>query len=436
MGKNKRFFQRWWWLSLAYLIIAGDALIIVYFNLPPGYSTTTKIFVTPSANSALANIYDAPYTDRAVKTVSLLLSGEDILDRISGTTGIEKAEIKKSIKSNYVIGTQIIEIKIKNRNPDKVVSIAKAIPKSAEDLLKTIQSNTDEKNQIKISIAEQSLSLKEDNDTKLKILGGTLGAVILLGYLIYFLLPKSDEMINERGELEKWGGRFLGEFSYLSRAHKGLGEALKADPEAIEILRELRANLILDEDNKEIKTICVTSANKGEGKSTFISAIAALISELQKSVVIIDMDVKSPSIHQILKVPTDKGIVDYLSGDAQVKEIIYKTKIPNVWIIPVGKNKKITDFTTLLYKNAFAMFKKWLREECQFDYVLLDAPSINLTADSKIIAKQADGVIILAEQNKTSKSEIIEARRALNKLDIPVIGTVLSKSRNKKKKYY
>ena len=436
MEKNKRFFLRWWWLILLYLIVCIAILAFIYSNLPPQYSTTTKVFVTPSQDSALANIYDAPYTDRAVKTVSLLLSGEDVLDRIALETGIDKVEIKKSIKANYVIGTQIIEIKIKNQDPDKVLQIAKSIPINAEGLLKSIQKNTDEKNQIKISIAEQSLFLKEDSTLKFKIIGGIFAIFALIGYLLYITLPKTHELISDQTDLEFLGEKILGELSYLPKAEKGFAESFKNELGAVEVLRELRANLILDEKNKEIRTICITSANKGEGKSTFISALAASISELQKSVIIIDMDVRSPSIDRILKIPIGLGLVNYLDAEATVREVIYKTKISNVWIIPAGKNEKTTDLTTLLYKPGFASFKKWLKEECKFDYILLDAPALNLTADSKIIAKQADGVIILAEHNKTLKREINLAKTILKKLDIPIIGTVLSKSKKKKKKYY
>lgn len=434
----KKIFFRWWWVLLAYTVVFANIIGLVFFNLPPQYSTNIKLFVTPAANAALANVYDAPYTDRAVKTVSLLLSGEEMLERLASTTGIDKGTLKASVKSNYVIGTQIIDIKIVNRNPDRVLSIAKAIPQNTEDLIKSIQNNTDEKNQIKISIAEQSLSLKEDSGKKFKVIGALLGLFFLLGYLILIALKKTRKIaINDPADLEKHSAKFLGEFSYLPghgrRFIKNLAEENRI---AVEVLRELRANLVLDEKNQGIRTICVTSANKGEGKSTFVSALGVLLGELNKSVVIIDMDVRSPSVDKIFKVSAKYGLTDYLGGESTLEEALYSTNSPNVMIIPVGSQRQIGDLTTAICKPRFRELIEHLKITGGVDYILFDSPSINLTADSRMIAKQADGVILLVEQGRTFASDVHEAKKILEKFDANIIGTVLSKSKNRRRKYY
>ena len=434
----KKIVKRWWWLLAAYAVVFANIIGLVYFNLPPQYSTNIKLFVTPAANSALANVYDAPYTDRAVKTVSLLLSGEEMLERIASTTGINKGVIRASVKSNYVIGTQIIDIKIVNQNPDNVLSIAKAIPQNTEDLIKSIQKNTDEKNQIKISIAEQSLSLKEDNGTKFKVIGALIGLFLLLGYLILTVLGKTKRVaISDPADLEKHNTKYLGEFSFLPRRGGRIMRNLKEEKKAaVEVLRDLRANLVLDEKNEGITTLCITSANKGEGKSTFICALGILISELNKKVLIVDMDVRKPSIDKIFKIETDKGLTDYLEDSAAIDDIIYKTNTEGVMILPVGREKQISDLTTGVCKPKFKELISYLKGEIGFDYILLDSPAVISTADSRMIAKQSDGVILLVEQGKTFESDVHEAKKILEKVDANIIGTVLSKSKSKRKKYY
>ena len=152
--------------------------------------------------------------------------------------------------------------------------------------------------------------------------------------------------------------------------------------------------------------------------------------------VIIDMDIKSPSIDSILKIPTTSGLVQYLQGKAKATEIAYRTKDLNAWIIPAGKDGKSLDLASMLCKPDFTKLKHWLIEDCKFDYVILDAPAFNATSDSKIVAGYTDGMIIVAEQNKSSVKEVKKMQEHLKNIGIVVIGAVLSKSKNKKKRYY
>jgi capsular exopolysaccharide synthesis family protein len=424
-----------WWLILTYAVISVAVLAFIFFNLPPSYSTTTKIYVTPSSNSALANIYDAPYTDRAVKTVSLLAEGEGVVDTIAQTTSIDQNTIKNSFKVNYVIGTQIIEIKVRSGNGETVDAIAQNFPAAIEKLLQSIQVNTDEKNQIKISVAEKPSQSKQDYTTRIQIIAVLAVIVMLLGYALIHLISLGSKLVEREDDLEALDIKPLGRFLRSKYASRGVQAILKFDDEAIESVREIRTNLFLGQVGDRSHALCVLSANSGEGKSVFLASLACVLAEADKRVVVIDTDLRSPSLDRVFNLEYKKGLFDYLSGNAKKDEIIYKSGIKNLWIIPSGKN--ISNPSTILSKSQLEDLRDWLKQTCSVDYILLDTPPVSATADAATISKNSDGVIIVAQQSKTTHQDIKKIKETIEKTKTQVVGAVLSKSRrdDKRKNY-
>ncbi len=422
------------------LFIVSVAIIgfFVYSNFPPEYTTTAKIFVSPSSNSALADIYDAPYTDRAVKTVSLLASGNEIISEIADQTGLDKKSIEDSLKVKSVIGTQIIEISIKNTSAETSTSIASLITPAIEDMLKQIQTNTDEKNQIRISVAEQASVPKEDNLERLKALAVVALIAFVVGYIIVLLINLYDKNIRDSSDLNELALKHLGEFGHV----KGIGENIEAvfgreNQSVAEMLREIRASLVLNKDNDGMQTFCTISANPKEGKSSFAASLAMIMSESGKRVVLVDTDLKSPSLEKIFSLHNANGLSEYLNGSVSKEEIIYKSTRENLWIIPSGHKKTQEENSSLLLDNKkLDQLKKWLIDVGKVDYVIFDTSPANVSADVFSIISLTDSVIIIAETGKTSQADLKKIKNKLIKLETNILGVVLSKTKPGKTKVY
>jgi len=382
--------------------------------------------VTPSSDAALANIYDAPYTDRAVKTVALLASGEEIINNIARSTGLDSQAVKQGYKANYVTGTQIIEIKVTNPDTQNVTAIAEAIPGAIDNILKTIQAETDEKNRIKVSIAEQSTQPVQDNSQRIKDVGIILIFAAALGYGIFYLLTLTSKGLRQDLQTENFGVNPLGEFGLMSKPEKNISKILEGDSLVSEALREIRTNIIFNEKNAKIHTICVTSPGQREGKTSFIIALGLILSEAGKRVVIVDANLRSPVLSKIFSAHGERGLSDFFADLATQEEIIVKTRFRNLWAIPAG-SKTALHPSTLLSKKNLSELKKWLTETGRIDYVLIDSPSINSASDATVIAKNSDAVIVLTEHGKTSKAEFKKAHDTLKRIDVNILGAVVSK---------
>jgi len=426
----------WWWLFLLYGLLAVLVCGLIYIKVPAKYFSTTKIFVSPTASSALANVYDAPFTDRAVKTVTILAEGNEIVNTVAQKSGYNKKIIKKSLKAKSIIGTQVIEIRIVNSDKVLVTAISRLVPSVLEDQLKKIQHDSDAetKDQIKISIAEQSTTPEIDKLYKVKIVFFSLIALVLIGYGLYYLIYAYDRSIKEAEDFEGMGLNFLGDFGRMEKAGEG-ARALFDDANrfVLESVREVRSGIFLHGNG--IRTIAITSLRPKEGKSAFISSLALTLSEVGKKVILVDADLRAPSINKLFGIPLGGGLADYLEGKASREEIIIKSEHDNLWVVPAGKSISLKA-SSLIREDKLKPFLRWLIEAGNVDFILIDTPPLEACSDAALIAKISDGAIVVAEFGKTSHRDLVKIKKLSKKLKANFLGAVLTKARSRKKYQY
>jgi len=414
-------------------VIAVAVLTYVFFSSSaPTYSVKTKIFVSSTVNSAIANIYDAPYTDRAVKTISALITNETVLADISEQTGLSKDDVKKSIKSRYIIGTQIIEITVTGKDTQVISSIASFYPDALSGYLSTIQQTTDQKEKISIAVAE---SPTDPTQVSFKIwqivLMGALGALVL-GVCIAYLVELLDSSIHSSKDFTEININHLGDFGVMKKLTADSPITNQQNVFVAEMLREIRTNITSLKAN--IKSITVTSANPKEGKSIFISSLAILLAEAKKRVVIIDADLRSPSIHKIFNIANKVGLGDYLKGKCKAEEAIIRTDFKNLFLVTAGV--RVGDPSESLSQPELEAFIKWLTEEFGADYILIDTPPLGMITDAAIISKKTDGTVFVAEEGKTTKGDLRRVQNAIERVSGKVIGAVLTKAKGGAKRIY
>jgi len=435
LSRTLKILKVWWWLFASYALFVFIVGAFIFINLPPEYSTTSKIFVTSSSSSALANVYDAPYTDRAVKTVLILIESNEVISSIANATGKDEKEIKKIFSARSVVGTQVIEIKVKGQNIGLVSTIAELIPQTLEEHLKNIQIGTDagEKNQIKTSVAEQPTYPEEDTSNKIKYLGLFLFVAIFVGYGLYSFLGVVGRNIKDPADIESTGINYLGEFGRLAKIDEDIGLVLdEKNSHIAESLREIRTGLLLSDKNG---VICITSLKPKEGKSSFASGLSLILAEMGKRTVLIDADVRAPSIAKIFSLRATEGLTDFLEKKVTKDKIVYKSGFENLWVVPSG-SKSGQQSASLINKEKLLELNSWLKEVGNVDYVLIDTPPINTFKDASLISQVTDGILIVVESGKISHRDLIKARNEIKKIETKILGGILTKTQNKKRVEY
>ena len=191
-----------------------------------------------------------------------------------------------------------------------------------------------------------------------------------------------------------------------------------------EAYRSLRTALLLS-SAREIKTVAVTSAVAGEGKTATASNLAVVLAQLGRPVLIVDCDLRKPRLHHVFKVSNRLGLVNQLTGTADLDAVILPTEVPNLWVLPSGSTPP--NPSELLASERLRELLRTLRG--RFDYVIVDTPPALAVTDSTIVGALVDGVVLTLRSHKVTREEARLVRDRLRQADIKVLGAVLNRYR-------
>ena len=210
-----------------------------------------------------------------------------------------------------------------------------------------------------------------------------------------------------------------------------LRRPLSDDFKIKEAYKVLRTNILFC--GKNVKTILVTSCVPSEGKSTVSINIAVSMAELGKRVLLIDADLRRPSIvKRIVSRKKLKGLTHYFSGQSEIDDIVNHTEDGNLDIILTGAIPP--NPSELLASDDFKNLIKTFHDE--YDYIIIDTPPLGSVIDSAVIAENCDGAIILLESGKDSYKFVNSVKDQLSRSGCKILGVVLNKCSPKKSSSY
>ena len=234
---------------------------------------------------------------------------------------------------------------------------------------------------------------------------------------IYEALKKAEQ---ER-ERSRWAGQPAGVTPPADRDATAAAPAANAVDEDYQ---QLRASLVSGGSPSDLHTILVTAARHGEGATTVaVGLAAALAKERETRVLLIEGNVRMPSLSRLLPNSANGGLSEFLSGKATAEEIIARVEALNLSIIVAGN---ATRGPLQLEQTATLL----ARLRPQFDFIVIDAPPVNRYADTSIMAPKVDGVILVVEADRTPVTEAEMAKRQLDKIDARILGVVLNRRRS------
>ena len=181
-----------------------------------------------------------------------------------------------------------------------------------------------------------------------------------------------------------------------------------------------------------MKTIVVTSAVPGEGKSTTIANLAVVFAQQKKKVLLIDADLRKPTVHYTFNYSNTFGLTNALTKQAELQEVIKESQEDNLFVLtsgPIPPNP-----AELLGSKAMEQLLKEVEKE--FDMVLFEPPLLAVT-DAQVLASKCDGAILVVSSGRTETEQAVEAKELLEAANSHIIGVVLNnKKMDKGKDYY
>jgi protein-tyrosine kinase len=199
--------------------------------------------------------------------------------------------------------------------------------------------------------------------------------------------------------------------------------ALAPQSLAAEQYRSLRTRITRAENGRAVRTIVITSPNKGDGKSLTAANLAiTMAQEFQQRVLLVDADLRRPAVHELFSAPEGPGLSDVLMGAADLDEGLVHLPAHHLTLLPAGAPPSHP--AELLGSASMRRVLDTLRT--RFDRILIDMPPVAPLADLHIVAPMVDGVLMIVRAGVTPKPAI---ERALSGLDMSkVLGLVLNET--------
>ena len=470
--------------ALGVVLATGAGL----YSMTPHYVASTTLRVgTESTGSPDWPTYDIQYTDRLMNTYKTVVTSEPMAVQVMNQLGLPaKPRINVVIPAN----TELMEIQVTDVSPERAALVANAVAKlmisqldaqlpsngtTAADLLlpqlnqmqseldqaradydKLLQASPDNKQALQA--AQDAIKVKTDTYTtllnqyesarnadalhanrmsivqeatpparpsspsKAMILPLALMLGLLGGVALGFLLENFDTRLHSSKAVEAITG--LPVLGKIPMAESVRGALFPSRSPQEEAFRRLRTNLLARDASSPLRSVLVTSASPKEGKSTTVANLALAIAQSGRRVVVVDADMRRPSLHTTFEVGNAVGLSSVLSRQLTLDEALQYSMTPGIQILTSGPAS--SNPAELLGLQQMEDVVRQL--ERQFDYVLIDTPSLESVTDASILSLIVDEVLLVVARGQTRREMVIGALQELEHVQSAPLGVVVTRA--------
>jgi len=276
--------------------------------------------------------------------------------------------------------------------------------------------------------------------TRLRVflLFGFIGG-LSLGVFITFMKAFIDVRIRTPEDLKRHGLILLSTVSGMKYEIRKINEDTKLSPAQspldvhlvsfyrpfgpiAESYRHLRTSVLATQEDAQSRCIMMTSAVPGEGKTTTACNLAVSLTQAGRKVLLVNADLRRPVIHEMFGLTNEHGLASFLSGAATLEEVRQREVLQNLDIIASGELPD--NPSEILGSDTMKEFIRSMKQE--YEIVIADAPPLLAVTDAAVLAKEADGVVIVVSAGTTRVNALMSAAELLHNFDAKMLGVVLN----------
>lgn len=418
------------WLTVCVTtVLTLLAAVAVTLLTTPLYQASTRLFVSTNGGATLAETYQGNrVSQERVVSYAQLLTGETLAQRTVDKLGLEMsaAELQEHVTASSKLDTVLIDVQVLDTSPVRARDIANTLSDEFVVMVRELETPEDGTSPNARVVVEQRASISDSPvvPQPLRNIAIGLGLGVVLGIGLAILRDLLDNTVKRRETLEEiTQAGIVGTIPLDKERRKQAAIAFESDNSPIaEAFRKVRTNLqFLAVDNAP-RVIVVTSSVPNEGKSTTAINIALALAEAEHNVVLVDGDMRRPTLHKHLDLVQPVGFSTVLSGSASLDDALQETRFPGLTVLTSGA---IPPNPSELLGSLAA--KKLLSEmRARFDYVIVDSTPLLAVTDAAILAAGADGVLIMARFGHTKREQLAHAVESLQSVGAPLLGAVFT----------
>jgi capsular exopolysaccharide synthesis family protein len=417
------------WLMIVAFTVVGLLGGFVFASAQPVlYEATSSVYVaSQGGNTTQEQLQGSTFAQNVVQSYVELATEPVVLKPVIEQLKLRQSpeQLAKDVSADLQVNTVIIRVTATDQVPRRAAQIANAITTSLSKSAQTL-SATDKKPAIVMHrVADATPPTRSSSPNWPFLLASGFGIGLLLG-LAYALgrqfldtRVSSDEQVRSVPGLEKTP--YLGSLSHR-RGRNRPANVILAEPHGVsaEEYRRVITNLEFAGIDRRIRSITVTSALSGDGKSTTALNLATAAAERAQRVLLVDADLRRPSVAEYVGIDGGIGVTNVLLGSATPAEAIQR--VGDVDVLPSGTLPP--NVTQLVTSQSMARLLGELL--MRYDFVVVDAPPLLPVIDALTFAKLTDGAIVVARQRVTRRKQFAMAIQSLLQVDAKVLGIVLN----------
>lgn len=425
-------------VSAAIVTVVVFAAVAAYtFLTPRKYSATSELLAMSGqgviSDTSNASQYSSigSYINQQIATYPQLVKTEAVLEPVITSLGLDTTveETAELITASNPDGTFMVDITAETEDPSLSEQLANAVAESLSAQVSTSMNTMDEAQApVSLSVVQQAQTPEGPSspNVPLYLAAGLVAGVILgIGWAIVreMLNTKVDSTSDVRGMV---GASSIGSVPD-DEILQGNKPVIIAQPGGAlaEEYRRIRSNISFlktDRVSGHGQLLVITSVSPSEGKTTTSINVATALAEDGAKVLLIDADLRHPSVANHLGIEGHAGLAHVLSGQMTPKDVVQTYWKPNFHILPAGKrpaNASIllsSDTMTLLVEQALT----------QYDYVIIDTAPMSVANDGAMFGRLAKGVVLVTAKGITEKKDLQESVETFKSADVPVLGFIFT----------
>lgn len=425
-----------WLMVLVFMVLgAGINVARTRYRYVPMYRAAQTYTINLSASSGAMSsraesFYNNSTAEQMATTFTYILTSDLMQKQVREELGDKR--MAQTVNASVAEGTNLLTIYTTDPDPEVAYDTLMAVVRVYPELSSQIVGKT-----YSTLMDETGLPTEPYNTYSYRnyIIKGALYGLVLAAGIILIRILTNRTILRETDLKRKLNIRNLGVFPYVihSKRQNRSKESLlmtnkRYEKELSEPLRQIRNKVLYQADRHHVKSIMITSALAGEGKSTITANLAISIAQSGKSVVLIDCDLRNPSEREVFSLKEGEGLREVLEGKIELVDCLTTRQdlgLPEdveLSVIPGGK--AMEDGTMLLGSEKM---RDIIRDmERMADYVILDSAPAGLLTDAVVLARYVDASIFIIQKDYATKDYILDSLDNLSQSHIRILGGILN----------
>ena len=408
------------WIVILTTFFVMVTVIVGVFLIPPTYTATAKVRVlTPRTGSIDWIDYNVGYSERLMATYVEIASSTPVIDELRQY--VQPMPDEKDIEISVLANTELLEISVTDQDP----VLARYAANNLADILITHTKDLyrDQENPVRLYIVDPAV-VPEKPSSPAPWLIITLGLIIGLfgGVGLAFLFENLDTRLYSTKEIESLTDhQVIGD---LPSVHKPDDLLVLSSRIHAEAFKRLRTNLLAIAKNEDLKSLLITSAVTKDGRTTVAANLAVSMSQANLKVVLVDANLRNPSLHKVFHLENEHGLNDILHQNMHLTEAIQRSQIPGVDLLTGGYLP--SNASELLSTDQMDKIIDLLEE--RYDFILLDSPASLSVTDPAVLASKVDGVLLVVRHGWVRREALQATLRHLKGVNANIIGVVANQT--------